>query len=227
MGSKNTYQLKDFVWSSHTIIGQQAKASRYGNILDVACGLSGSLAGTLRRNQKLLGIDKIRIENPPKAYNKIMELDIEKNSLKYFKGTKFGLIILADTLEHIKDPSKVINKIKGILTSGGTLLISVPNMDFCIAKLLRTININPKMERGLFDRTHLHNFTINSLKYILEKNGLQITNRLYTPPPLPLLSTFFDKGRGLFFLYKILNYLANKLPSIFAYQIIIEAKVKK
>ena len=70
----------------------------------------------------------------------------------------FDLILLSDVLEHIYNPWQALHQIKAILARGGTLLISVPNLEN-----LNYLNFAASgnffyTPTGLMDETHIRFF---------------------------------------------------------------------
>lgn len=103
------------------------------------------------------------------------EGDIEKYIwYDRFKDNKYDFIIIADVLEHLRNPFLTLKKCSELLKEDGRIIISVPNLahNVIIANLL-----NDEFEykdTGLLDRTHVHFFTYHSLKKMIAETGLKI-----------------------------------------------------
>lgn len=221
------YPFKPYIWSSHNIISQIINKERPKHILDVGCA-EGFLANTLHyRASLLVGIEKEWIKKTPREYRKIWQADVEKNPLSFLQHAQFNVIVLADILEHLKHPDRTIKKLKRFLSSDGFFLISVPNMNFILVKILYGLGIKPRMARGIFDRTHIHHFTYSSICRFLTNNGLSINEIGITPFPLPRISYLFDKKYPFHFIHKSLYHLSKRFPSLLSYQVIIKATIKK
>lgn len=218
------YSLKDFKWSSHNLIAGLIEKSGAQKVLDVGCDQE-FLGKVLKRRPKyLIGIDKQKIKT--KYYYQIFRKDVEKDSFSFLSKWQFEMVVLADVIEHLKSPDQIINDLKPFLKEGGLFIISVPNMSFFLARILNFLKIKPKMSKGLFDKTHLHNFTEDSLIDLLNRNKLQVVKKKYAPLPLPLISSQFKSGGYFHSLYKLMNFLSNSFPSFFSYQIIVIARLK-
>lgn len=105
-------------------------------ILDVGCG-TGELAELVKkRGCRIYGVDSSE-EAVKKAKNRFIDIiqnDIETiNSLPWEE--RFDIIILADVLEHLKNPLNVLIKLKEYLKDNGKFLISLPNICFWRTRL--------------------------------------------------------------------------------------------
>lgn len=217
------YQVKRFIWSSHTQIVEILTKSRSQKILDLGCD-EGFIGQCLKYTpSKMIGVDKESKIFLPSVYQKFICLDIEEGLNKNIKG-KFDAIILADILEHLKLVEKVISDCKLLLGKKGFMVISVPNMGFLLARILDFFHFKLKMEKGLFDKSHLNDFTYYKLVNLIQKNNLKIDQLVATPVPLPLISPLFDNNHKLYFIYKFFNFLAKKYPRLFAYQLIVKIR---
>lgn len=98
--------------------------------------------------------------------------------LKKYYDIKFDYIIFADVLEHLSNPTKVLQKTKLLLKEEGSVLLSVPN----VAHNSVVINLlNNKFEYtdvGLLDNTHIHFFTKDSLEKMVIESGYVVAKRL-------------------------------------------------
>jgi 2-polyprenyl-3-methyl-5-hydroxy-6-metoxy-1,4-benzoquinol methylase len=226
MYDKNRYSYKNFIYSSHRIIADLLNDFKPQNILDVGCaeGLIGR--GISFKPKQMVGIDLVKQAGDFPNYTEILKLDIEKEKIKRLENNKFNAIVLADVLEHLQNPASVLQKLKTILEDDGYFIISLPNIGILPARILSFLGIKLRMDRGIFDRTHLHEYTHNQAVEFIENQNLQVSKISVTPPPLPILSPLFDKDKPFYFVYKLADYLAKTFPSFFAYQTIIVAKKK-
>ena len=149
----------------HKLISNSIK---HDSILDVACG-HGTLLKIYRYihtdilgrfNKKILGIEP----NPTPYLKNIpfIKSTVENVNL----DNKFDIINMKDILEHLKNPSGVLEMVISLLNYEGTLVISVPDIDSeeAISKGRCWKHIAP--------REHRFYFSEKSLDYICCKLGL-------------------------------------------------------
>lgn len=72
----------------------------------------------------------------------------------------FDCIIYGDVLEHLIDPWTLLKKSTGLLKPNGFVVVSLPNIRFFDTFIQIFIRGRwPYRERGIFDKTHLRQFT--------------------------------------------------------------------
>ena len=107
--------------------------------------------------KEAIGVDLNYDESKKDAYIQIDNFifgDIEELSLDEYSNY-FDVIILADVLEHLKEPEKVLKKLKKNLKKDGEIISSIPNIRTLHA--LNKIFIKGSFayeSEGLFDNTH-------------------------------------------------------------------------
>lgn len=91
-----------------------------------------------------------------------------------FQGAKYDFIILADVMEHLLNPQKVLLTCKKFLKQDGKIIISVPNIahNAIIYNLLE--GDFPYKSIGLLDNTHVHFFTPKTLLKMCNESGYQV-----------------------------------------------------
>jgi 2-polyprenyl-3-methyl-5-hydroxy-6-metoxy-1,4-benzoquinol methylase len=82
---------------------------------------------------------------------------------------RFDLILLLDVLEHVPDATRTLSLVSRLLTDGGRVIVSVPN----IAHLSVTLPLLFRRrftyrDAGIMDRTHL--------KFFVEETAVQLLN---------------------------------------------------
>jgi len=138
-----------------------------GNILDVGCGNGFFLKYMKKNNWQELGI-----EISPRARENATNLGVKTQS--DFRGVKqetFDVVMLRFVLEHMRNPSELLKKVRKYLKKGGILITIVPN-DFNPLQL-STEKIGIK-QWWIRQPDHINYFNFGSLSFLLQKCG-------YTP----------------------------------------------
>ena len=92
-------------------------------------------------------------------------------------GDRYDVIVLADVLEHLVEPGRLLRTIleEELLADDGFLVISVPNAAHIGILTALAGGDFPYRPTGLLDATHLRFFTLESLGHLLEEEGFAIT----------------------------------------------------
>jgi O-antigen biosynthesis protein len=146
-------------------------------ILDVGCGM-GKLSSNLKiqnPHRKVIGIEnnKIAAEEARKHLDEIVEGDIQTTEIPFVKST-FDCIIYADILEHLTNPEATLLKLKPYLKPDGYIICSIPNMRHYTAILQLLLHGWEYKDFGLFDKTHLRFFSLNSAITLITHLGFKI-----------------------------------------------------
>lgn len=184
-------------------------------VLEIGCG-SGRLANllTIRKKCRVYCVEK----EPAMAgiaRNKCVEMlnmDIETEELPYERGA-FACIILGNVLEHMKEPSKILANLKKYLSDDGFLIYSVPNIVNWHSRMTIFLGKFEYAESGVFDKTHLRFYNLNSAKKLAEDAGYRIIWMDVTP------SIYLFKEKLNFLWYG----LAKLWKNLFADEFIIKA----
>ncbi|MEA3334074.1 MAG: methyltransferase domain-containing protein [Pseudomonadota bacterium] len=136
-----------------------------------------------------------------------------------FKRETYDYIVVADVLEHLKNPEKILSSLWLLLKQSGSLLLSLPNISHAavIGDLLQGRFCY--RDEGLLDRTHLRFFTGADARILLRQCGYKIA-RMDKVSVLPEDTEFGDDFADL--PADIQNTLL-KRPDALTYQFIIEA----
>lgn len=106
--------------------------------------------------------------------DEIVEADLDYLDVGVLGERRFDLIVLADVLEHTKDPVSVLREVLKAATENAEIIISLPNIQHWTAIKNLIGGVWPQRERGLFDKTHLRFFTLRSIVDLAAECGLQI-----------------------------------------------------
>lgn len=90
------------------------------------------------------------------------------------KGSRFNAIVMADVLEHLRNPEAVLQGVLPLLHPEGHVVVSVPNIANGGVIAALWCDAFDYAETGLLDKTHIHFFTATTLRAMLERAGLVI-----------------------------------------------------
>ena len=136
---------------------------------------------------------------------------------------KFDVIVLADVLEHLRQPLNVLIHLRDLLSSTGRFVISVPNVANIYVRLSLLFGRFEYADRGILDETHLRFFTLNSACALVQKAALRVKQIVVTPIPLPLVLPSTREGASCHFLHRANWAITQIWKRLFAYQMIIVA----
>lgn len=132
----------------------------------------------------------------------------------------FDCMIFADVLEHLVDPWSALRDAAARLSSGGRMVISLPNIRHVSAWWsIFVAGTFPRRTRGVFDETHLRWFTPRDARALCNSAGLQVESIDYN-------FRFFDKVGGLVNRAVAMQRWMKWVPGmrdVLAYQIVIVA----
>jgi 2-polyprenyl-3-methyl-5-hydroxy-6-metoxy-1,4-benzoquinol methylase len=150
-----------------------------GTLLDVGCG--GGATGVLVK-QKFPGTRVVGIEiNARAAEHARRQLDLvicagieDVDLARELPGETISTVLLLDVLEHLYDPWRALQRIRGWLAPGTRVLASVPNIRN-LATLSDIAGGRFEYEpNGVLDVTHVRFFTRGSLREMFEQTGFDV-----------------------------------------------------
>jgi 2-polyprenyl-3-methyl-5-hydroxy-6-metoxy-1,4-benzoquinol methylase len=167
-------------------------------ILDVGCG-SGNLGRLFRgrgEQVEIVGLDKspdALLKSEP-FYDRLLAMDLDSFSGLPYKENHFEAIILADVLEHLKEPEQMLKDIRRYLTPNGVVVVSLPNIARIEIRLGLLLGRFSYATSGIMDRTHLHFYTYSTAKTLIENAGYSIDKIEFTGigSKVGLLPTLFS-----------------------------------
>lgn len=222
-GQDLRYALHHHPQSSHRQIAERVRRLGRAPVLDV-----GAAQGFLGQVLQGAGLEIDAVEpHPIRAalaepfYTSVYVAPVEQAPLP---AGRYPVVVCADVLEHIVDPAAVLRRLRRAAAADATFIVSLPNIAHLSARLLLLTGHFPEMERGIFDRTHLHFYTRRTAETLLEAAGLQVVTRLATPVPLDLVWPHLQGSRVLDALMRLQQTSVDLLPDLFGYQWILVAR---
>ena len=194
------------------------------DVLDIGCNTGNT--GALIKNEfgemtSVYGVDYNYevIQEAEKKLDvaRVVDLNAIKDVENFFDGYTFDHIIIADVLEHILQPKKIVEISFNHLAPRGKILISLPNTGFFTSFFCMLKQSWPRNSRGIYDKTHLTIYMKNNLIELNPIGGnFKILERKYR---------FKESGSKLDFLAKYINYLPY-FRNFFTFQFLIEISKK-
>jgi len=137
-----------------------------GRLLDVGCGSGDWLASMRERGWQVAGTDFD--ENAVKVARQ-RGLDVVCGPLEqqHFADNSFNAVTLSHVIEHVPDPVAELKECLRILKPGGKLVLFTPNSASLSHKVFK------RDWRGLEPPRHLHIFSMDSMRRLLEKAGFR------------------------------------------------------
>lgn len=147
-------------------------------VIDIGCS-SGALAREIKaRNPSawVHGVD-ISVEYASLAARHcdvVESLDIDTQSEDYFaRHADKDVWVFGDTLEHLRDPWRVLRSIRRVLPAGGCVALCVPNAQHWSVQARLSAGLFRYEDSGLLDRTHLRWFTRKTLLEMVTDCGFE------------------------------------------------------
>jgi SAM-dependent methyltransferase len=172
---------------------------KYNNVLEIGCG-DGSTLLELKKLQLAdcaVGLDLI-CEEPRVSFShpdQFLVGNIESIELPYEEG-HFDLIICGDVIEHLIDPWNVLKNLYRLLSDGGNIVASFPNLSY--RKVLKNLILRNNfeyVESGILDKGHLRFFTIKSAIKMMGETGYKIVKvvPIFGKPKDKILAKVFPR----------------------------------
>lgn len=193
-GRAYTDYLADEVMNKHNfrrrlsriekIIGSKVK----GNVLEIGCAY-GMFLDVINSDKVFLrGIDisSDAVSYAKKKLGKKAEI-IQGDYIGFpIEDKKYDLICMWDTIEHLSRPDEYITKASRETKKGGFICITTGDINSLNAR------IRGRKWRLIHPPEHLHYFSKQTLKALLEKNGFKVVDVTYPGERLSLRHTVYS-----------------------------------
>lgn len=136
----------------------------------------------------------------------------------------FDVIILGDVLGRVRDPQKILLKLKAHLNPGGKVLLSLPNAPSLGVRLRSLFGRFNYGNVGILDESHLRIFTLASSKKLARESGLDVIHVNATPVPSTGTST---NKHSRSFAHLVNCALVKVAKALFGYQFVLVCKPKE
>jgi SAM-dependent methyltransferase len=189
-------------------------------ILDVGCG-PGWLAKALTdAGHSVVGVDIAEADGVSGRMSRFLAADLS-NGIPDSVGGDFDLVLAADVIEHLADPSRLLADMAARVQPHGSIIASVPNISHWYPRARIAAGRFDYDQRGVLDGTHLRFFTRRRFLRVAQEAGLEPVSWRHTGLPLDALGLSGSKlvtatiGRAD-------RALVSAWPTMFAYQFVYE-----
>lgn len=168
-------------------------------ILDIGCG-SGRLGAAIRRARtcRVTGVESSfqAATRARQVLDSVVCRKIGDAPVSQFRPNSFDCIVLADVLEHLRDPLATLKKCAHWLSCTGTLVVSVPNgRNFEVLESLVDGNWTYE-SAGLLDEDHVRTLTRRELEKLFFQAGFAVTQtRMVYSQGIDQLRDHYDAGQ--------------------------------
>lgn len=224
----NVYQFKDFEGSSHRILIELVKrfSLSRGRLLDLGAA-GGELGESLRSlfdSTTGFEFELDRLAELKPRFDRVVVADLER--LPKLPGDN-AAIIMADVLEHLRDPKQALRLVRGALRDDGLLYLSVPNIANITIRIGLLFGIFQYRERGILDATHLRFYTSRTIREEVTNAGFDIVIERGSSIPIRLIVAGFLPDFLIRIGERILTLVTRIMTALFAYQIILVARPRE
>ena len=136
----------------------------------------------------------------------------------------YRVVVCADVLEHLQEPEIQLRRLVASATDDAVIIISLPNVAHLAARVLLLAGKFPRHARGIFDRTHRHFYTRDTVIELLWAANLSVSSIEVTPVPLEEVwpATWPPSGREA--LMRGQSAAGRLAPRLFGFQWLVIAK---
>ena len=135
------------------------------HLLEIGCGHGEVLLEARSRGFRVAGIEvsahAAAIANRSLGTQAVSAGTVETLQLPH---DRFGAVLAADVIEHVRDPVRWLLRAQELLIPGGIVLLVTPSLDSWTRRILRSRWMEYKVE-------HLHYFSAASIRLLLERCG--------------------------------------------------------
>jgi glycosyltransferase involved in cell wall biosynthesis len=129
-------------------------------------------------------------------------------------------VVALDVIEHLLRPEASLQEIRRAMKPGAKLVASTGNVAFVLVRIMLLFGQFNYGKKGILDLTHTRLFTVRSFCRTLEGEGFRVDSvRGFGPPVRDMVGD----TPLLRFIDNVAAFLARVWPSLFAYQMLVEA----
>lgn len=221
----NVYTFKDFEGSSHRILMRLVRkwSPRGGVLMDLGAA-GGELGSSLREHfDRTIGFEYNVdcVGTLGQHFDQVVITDLE--TVRELPRNA-DAIVLADVLEHLRNPAAALGLVRKALRDDGHVFISVPNIANITVRLGLLVGVFEYRDRGILDHTHLRFYTKRTIRREVERAGFRILEMSGSSVPIRLIVGSWMPEFLLRIGERMLTWLTRAWRGLFAYQVILVAE---
>jgi 2-polyprenyl-3-methyl-5-hydroxy-6-metoxy-1,4-benzoquinol methylase len=222
-GVTEDYAIKERQESSHAVILGWLERMPPCRVLDLGCS-SGLLASRVReRGHHVTGADVLEHPDVRHRVDRFVRADLDQGLPEELLALgPFDVVLAADVLEHLREPSRLLEQLGSVLADDGVLMTSVPNFAHWYARIRTALGLFDYDQRGVLDRGHVRFFTRRSFRMLLRDAGFSITRLETTGLPVEVLTR--GGGRAVRTLRRLDRLAVAMRPTLFGYQFVCQCE---
>jgi 2-polyprenyl-3-methyl-5-hydroxy-6-metoxy-1,4-benzoquinol methylase len=145
-------------------------------VLDIGAG-NGMLARLLQHVHAEITVDGVEpdgaaVIHARPCYRNLFHGTVEDFLTQASESIDYDFIVLADLIEHLHNPERLLLLLKERLGRSGRICISTPNISFASVRVALLNGAFDYVDSGILERTHLRFFTLHSLNQLFTAVGL-------------------------------------------------------
>ena len=162
-----------------------------GKLLDIGCGRGIQMKVAKQAGWHPVGIEwtealrKGLLSQQWEVFPSCQELPVDY-------GSSFDVVTALEVLEHQADPGSFLEQIRSFMKEKGVLALSTPNFGSIVSRQ------DPARWHEIVPPSHLHFFTPESLRCLMNKKGFYIIDQLTYGVFSPALDRFVESVNRLF-----------------------------
>lgn len=144
-------------------------------VLEVGCGAGHVARHLVARGNEVVGIDidSDAVHAARQVLDEVHCCDLDVVAASSLVSGPFDVIVVADVLEHVRTPDRVLADLLGLLADDGRVVLSIPNVAHIDVRLMLLLGEWTYQPLGLLDDSHLRWFTRRSIGDLLRGAGLE------------------------------------------------------
>jgi ubiquinone/menaquinone biosynthesis C-methylase UbiE len=161
-------------------------------ILDIGCG-NGTVLACHANKHEIHGVEinEELVTRANKIGMKAVVHDVESGPMPYPDKT-FDVVFCGETIEHQVDTDWLMAEINRVLKPGGTLVLTYPNVRTALGIGMLLIFDLPPMYAARYRAPHYRDFTLKTIKMVLNNNGFSFSKALGSAFYLPVIGEYWS-----------------------------------